>query len=74
MVTVKRVTEDRSDFTLVYNLSHPAADEKGFVKMPNVNTLIEMTDSREATRSYEANMNLLESGRSMMAKTIDLLK
>ena len=74
VVTVKRVTEDRSDFTLVYNPSHPAADEKGFVKMPNVNTLIEMTDSREATRSYEANMNLLESGRSMMAKTIDLLK
>jgi len=74
MVKVDRIIQDKSDFTLQYDPNHPAADENGYVKMPNVNTLIEMTDMREASRSYEANLNLLSTGRAMMSQTIDMLR
>jgi flagellar basal-body rod protein FlgC len=74
MVKVDRVGRDMSDFNLDYDPSHPAANAQGYVKTPNVNTLIEMSDMREASRSYEANMNMLDTGRRMRAQTIDLLK
>lgn len=74
LVKVDRITQDKSDFNLEYNPNHPAADANGYVKMPNVNTLVEMTDMREASRSYEANLNLLSAGRTMIAQTIDMLK
>lgn len=74
MVGVDKIGFDKSSFQLVYDPNHIAADENGYVKMPNVNTLVEMMDMREASRSYEANMNMLDSGRTMMSKTIDLLR
>ena len=73
-VEVKAIGRDRSDFRLVYDPAHPAADAQGYVKMPNVNPLIEMADMREASRSYEANLNMLDMGRQMKARTLDLLR
>lgn len=73
-VEVDKVMRDNSEFTLKYDPSHPAADEKGYVRMPNVNALIEMMDMREAQRSYEANLGVIEMARSMLIRTIDLLR
>lgn len=73
MVRVEDVREDPSDFRLEYDPSHPAADAAGYVKMPNVNAIVELGNMREATRSYEANMNLYESGRKMRSQLIDML-
>lgn len=60
-------------FPTQYNPAHPAADEQGYVKMPNVVTMIEMMDIREAQRSYEANLGMIEQSKSMVQKTIGLL-
>lgn len=73
-VEVKRIGRDRSDFRLVYDPSHPAADENGYVKEPNVNMLVEMMDMREASRSYEASLNMIEQARAMMGRTLDMLR
>ncbi len=73
-VKIKEIGQDRGDFDLVHDPAHPAADEKGYVKRPNVNTLIEMSDLREASRSYEASINIIDQARSMMARTVDLLR
>lgn len=72
-VDIAEIGQDSSDFTLRYDPSHPAADADGYVKMPNVNPLMEMGDMREASRSYEANLNMFEAGRRMRAQIIDLL-
>ena len=61
-------------FRLKYEPGHPAADANGNVKYPNVNPLIEMTDMREAQRSYEANINVISATRRMIQRTIDILK
>lgn len=74
VVTLGRVTPDRSDFKLKYEPNHPAANPAGYVKYPNVNTMIEMTDMKEAQRSYEANLNVISATRRMIARTLDLLK
>ena len=68
------VMKDRSAFQLRYDPTHPGADANGYVKMPNVNSLIESMDMREAQRAYEANLNVVESARAMMTRTIDLLR
>ena len=74
-VEVDDIDVDReTDFKLEYIPGHPAADENGYVKMPNVNTLIEMMDAREAQRSYEANLGMIEQSRTMVLRTIDLLR
>jgi len=73
-VRVRDIVADRSAFQRVYQPGHPAADEQGYVKMPNVNSLIETADMRAAQRSYEANLNAIEAARSMTMRTIDLLK
>lgn len=73
IVNVKKIGTDPGDFSLSYDPSHPAADAKGYVKVPNVNPLIEMTDMREATRSYDANLNIIEQARGMAMSTIALL-
>jgi flagellar basal-body rod protein FlgC len=73
-VQVDKVGTDRSDFRMKYDPGNPAADEKGYVKLPNVNSLIEMTDMREAQRSYEANLRAIEVARNMLQRTIDLLR
>ena len=73
-VRVHRLHRDQSDFGKTYDPSHPAADADGYVKTPNVNTLIEMMDMREAQRSYEANLNLIKSSKNMLNSVIDVLR
>ena len=74
VVQVRRIRGDESDFKLQFDPQHPAANKDGYVKTPNVNKLIEMTDMREAHRSYEANLNMMEVSKSMLSRTLDLLR
>ncbi len=74
LVEVKKVARDQTEFGLRYQPGHPAADATGYVKTSNVNTLIEMTDMREAQRSYQANLKVMQASRSMLQRTIDLLR
>jgi flagellar basal-body rod protein FlgC len=74
VVNVKKLGTDQSDFVEEYDPGNPAADEKGMVKMPNVNMLIEMADLREANRTYDANLQTIKQTRELVAATIDLLK
>jgi flagellar basal-body rod protein FlgC len=74
LVTVDKVKADQSDFGRKYDPNNPAADSTGYVKLPNVNALIELTDMREAQRSYEANLKVIEVARGMLSKTIDLIR
>lgn len=73
-VQVKKVGTDDGKFIEDYDPSNPAADAKGYVKMPNVNVLVEMADMREANRSYEANLQTIKQARDLISSTIDLLK
>ena len=68
------VRTDPSDFVSKYQPGHPAADAAGYVKFPNVNSLVEMTDMREAQRSYEANITVIGATRRMIQRTLDILK
>jgi flagellar basal-body rod protein FlgC len=74
VVALGRVQTDPTDFRVKYEPGHPAADANGNVRYPNVNSLIEMTDMREAQRSYEANVNVISATRRMLQRTIDILK
>jgi len=74
LVQVERLGEDEGDFSTEYDPGNPAADEKGIVKMPNVNMLVEMADMREANRSYEANLQSIKQSRDLISATIDLLR
>jgi flagellar basal-body rod protein FlgC len=74
VVKLGPVEPDNSDFLVRHEPGNPAADAKGDVKYPNVNTLIEMTDLRDAQRSYEANLNVITATRRMLQRTIDILK
>lgn len=73
-VVVDKIKDDKSDFVRVYKPGHPAADAQGYVRMPNVNTLVEQADMKDAERAYEANVNAIEAARSITARTIDLLR
>jgi flagellar basal-body rod protein FlgC len=73
-VRVEGAVNDMSQFREEYNPSHPAADERGYVRLPNVDTLVEMMDMREATRAYEANLNMIEAARTMTSRALDLLR
>lgn len=74
VISLGRVQPDNSNFRVRYEPGHPAADVNGNVKYPNVNTLVEMTDMREAQRSYEANLNVIGATRRMIQRTLDILK
>ncbi|BAM88667.1 flagellar basal-body rod protein FlgC [Bradyrhizobium oligotrophicum S58] len=74
VVALGRVVPDQSSFRVKYDPSNPAADATGNVKYPNVNPLIEMTDMRDAQRSYEANLNIIGATRRMIQRTLDILK
>ena len=74
VVTLGRIRPDPSPFSIKYEPSNPAADASGNVKYPNVNSTIEMTDMREAQRSYEANLNVISATRRMIQRTLDILK
>ena len=73
VVRIKKIHADNSDFKMTYNPTHPAADASGYVKMPNVNSFIEMMDMKEAQRSYQANLEAITTSRSMLRETIGLL-
>ncbi len=73
-VEVEGTVYDMTAFREEYNPSHPAADERGYVRLPNVDTLVEMMDMREATRAYEANLNMIEAARTMTTRALDLLR
>ena len=74
LVKVDKVRADSAEFQRRYDPKHPAADKDGYVLAPNVNPLIEMMDMREAQRSYEANMNVINTSRTMMSRTVDMLR
>ena len=74
MVKVDKVVPDESQFPLKYDPNHPAANAEGYVAMPNVNPLIEMMDLKEAHRSYDANLSMMQTARDMNSKVLDLLK
>jgi flagellar basal-body rod protein FlgC len=73
-VKVDKVRADSAEFQRRYDPKHPAADRDGYVLAPNVNPLIEMMDMREAQRSYEANMNVINTSRSLLSRTIEMLR
>lgn len=73
-IRVKQITPDKSDFPLRYEPSHPAANAAGYVQTPNVNSFVEVMDMKEAQRSYSANLNVMQVSRSMLTRTIDMLK
>ena len=74
LVHVNKIGLDVSAFKLAYEPYHPLADDDGYIKRPNVNGLIEMMDMREAQRTYEANLTVIESSKKMIQRTIDLLR
>ena len=73
-VDVKSIGTDQSPFRVEHDPSNPAADKNGNVKYPNVNMLVEMADMREASRSYEANLQMVKAARSMTTEILDLLR
>ena len=74
VVTLGRIRPDATAFRVKHEPGNPAADAAGNVKYPNVNPLIEMTDMRDAQRSYEANLNIITATRRMVALTLNILK
>ncbi|MCF4166566.1 flagellar basal body rod protein FlgC [Zavarzinia compransoris] len=73
-VDVKEIGKDPTAFGRRYDPGHPAADAGGYVQTPNVNMLVEVSDMRQAQRTYEANLNVIDSARTMLMRTIDLLR
>jgi flagellar basal-body rod protein FlgC len=73
-VKMTKVEADPSAFKTAYEPGHPGADAQGYVKLPNVDSLVEAMDMRNAQRAYEANLNVIETSRAMQMRTLDLLK
>jgi flagellar basal-body rod protein FlgC len=73
-VKVNKIGTDKSEFQLRYEPGHPGANADGYIKLPNVMPLIEMADMQEAHRTYEANLGIIEGAKSMLQRTIDLLR
>jgi len=74
LVSIDRIGVDRSEFGSRHDPNHPAADENGYVQTPNVNSLLEMMDLREAQRSYDANLKVIETAKNMVSRTLELLR
>jgi flagellar basal-body rod protein FlgC len=73
-VSVSRIGTQPGDFPTRFDPAHPAADANGYVKLPNVDTLVEVMDMREAQRSYSANLTVLETTRGMLTRAIEALR
>jgi flagellar basal-body rod protein FlgC len=73
-VKVAGIVEDPTPSRRVYDPGHPDADAQGYVEMPNVNTVTEMTDLIGASRAYEANVTAMQTTKTMFARTLDILK
>ncbi len=74
LVRMKDTVGDKAPFGMRYDPNHPAADEDGYIQLPNVNSLVEMVDMRDAQRTFEANLRVVDASRSMLMRTIDLLR
>lgn len=74
LVQVQSISRDKAPFPLQHDPGHPAADKNGNVRMPNVNSLVELADMRESSRSYEANLQVVKQVREMIGEMIDLLR
>jgi flagellar basal-body rod protein FlgC len=74
LVDAGKPLTDKSDFKSQYDPGNPNADKQGYVKLPNVDSLVEIMDMRDAQRSYEADLQMLQTSKQMMASTVDLLK
>jgi flagellar basal-body rod protein FlgC len=74
LVRIAGETFDKGQFERRFDPGHPSADSDGYVLLPNVNTMVEMTDMRQALRSYEANLAVIQVTKSMVQRTIDLLR
>ena len=74
LVRPERVVRDQSEFQKRFDPNHPGADADGYVLAPNVNSLIEVMDMRQAQRSYEANLSVIEVAKTMLLRTIDILR
>jgi flagellar basal-body rod protein FlgC len=73
-VQATEITEDQTNGKLVYDPSHPDADEQGYIRMPNVDTVTEMVDLIDAQRAYEANVTAMSAAKQMFAKTLEILR
>ena len=73
-VRVDRVVDDQSEFNIKFDPSHPAANEDGYVRTPNVNALIEVMDMKETQRSYQANLGAIDASKKMIMQTLDILR
>ena len=73
-VRVDKIVKDMSPFEKKYDPNHPGADSNGYVSLPNVNTLVEMMDMKEAQRVYDANLNMLKTAREMNSSVLDIIK
>jgi flagellar basal-body rod protein FlgC len=74
MVEPGKPQDDMTDFRKTYDPGNPAADKAGYVKMPNVNSLVEIMDMREAQRSYEADLDVMDATKQMLSRTVALLR
>ncbi len=74
VVKVKQIGQDNSELPVRYDPGNPAADAKGYVHTPNVNSFVEVMDMREAERSYNANLSVMQTTRGMLTRTIEMLK
>lgn len=74
LVQVRNIDVDASEFRKTYSPGHPAADKAGYLRLPNVNALVEMMDMREAQRSYQANLRIMDVSKKLVARTVDLLR
>ena len=74
VVRVREISEDQSDFELQFDPAHPAANADGYVALPNVSSLMETMDMREANRSYQANLRLVETAKNMHSQTVGILR
>lgn len=73
-VDVAEISADKRPYSSTFDPGHPAADDAGYVKMPNVNPIVEMADMREANRSYQANLQVFKQARELISQTIDLMR
>ena len=73
-VQATEIAEDQTNGKLVYDPSHPDADEQGYIRMPNVDTVTEMVDLIDAQRAYEANVTAMSASKQMFAKTLEILR
>jgi flagellar basal-body rod protein FlgC len=74
VVKVASIERHRSPYKLEHNPGHPAADQNGYVKLPNVDIIAEVADMHEANRSYEANLQVIKQAREMISMTVDMMR